>query len=35
MFLLPASLLLFICFSLIVCAYTATYTYEFFKGAGE
>jgi len=35
MFLLPASLLLFIYFSLIVCAYTATYTYEFFKGAGE
>jgi len=35
MFFLPAGLLLFICFSLIVCAYTATYTYEFVKGAGE
>ena len=35
MFFLPASLLLFICFSLIVCAYTETYTYEFVKGAGE
>jgi hypothetical protein len=35
MFFLPASLLLFVFFSLIVCSYIATYTYEFVKTVGE
>ncbi|MGY4610765.1 hypothetical protein [Thermostichus sp. MS-CIW-38] len=35
MFFLPASLLLFVFFSLIVCSYIATYTYEFDKRVGE
>jgi len=35
MFFLPASLLLFVFFSLIVCSYIATYTYEFVKRVGE